>query len=388
MQHMQPAQQQDTSRLAQESTAYDPDPRHAGMPTLDGTAGDISWFEFASPRWFYLPVYAYCAWLSLRYLGLRHPTNANPAIPFSGLVGESKSEVLSCVRAPSNALTARFIKVHRAEGGSEAAYSEALAGMQAARLTFPAVVKPDLGMRGAGVQVAKSEDALRAYIDAFPAGADFLVQELVDYEGEAGVFYVRHPDWEKGKIISLTLKYFPRVYGDGTKTLRELIMADPRAGKVPHLYTERFKDRLDTKLSDGESVRLAFAGNHCQGTIFRNGNDHITDAMVDTFDAIARDMGEFYIGRFDVRFDTFEGLKRGEGFKIIEVNGAGGESTHIWDARTRLRDAYKTLMRQFRHIYEIGAKNRRRGFRPPTLQDFIKAWQREKTLTGDYPSTH
>lgn len=65
------------------------------------------------------------------------------------------------------------------------------------------------------------------------------------YEAEAGVFYVREPGGEGGRIVSLTLKYFPYVHGDGRSTLRELILADPRAGRVPHLYLPRHAARLD-----------------------------------------------------------------------------------------------------------------------------------------------
>jgi hypothetical protein len=47
-----------------------------------------------------------------------------------------------------------------------------------------------------------------------------------------------------------------------------------------------------------------------------------------------------------------------EGFTIVECNGAGAEATHIWDARVRLLDAYRTLFRQFALLWKIGARNR------------------------------
>ena len=141
-------------------------------------------------------------------------------------------------------------------------------------------------------------------------------------------------------------------------------------------------------IPEGESIRLAFAGNHCRGAIFRNGNDEITDAMTDVFDSIANSMGEFYAGRFDVRFGDFDAFQKGGNFKIIEVNGAGGEATHIWDSRTSLREAYSTLMGQFDHLFAIGAKNRKRGYKPTSLRALIKVWLNEKKLTKNYPITH
>ncbi len=360
---------------------------HAGMPSLDASADEVSWFEFAPAHLFYTPIALYCGWLSLKHFGLTLPTNVNPALPYSGLVGESKFNVLNEVTGSSREYIAPYIRRTKT-GEASSNQQEAEIALRKANLDFPLVAKPDIGMRGAGVQVVKSTDDLQCYVETFPNGADYLLQQLIDAEGEAGVFYVRQPEEKRGRIISLTLKYFPRVTGDGKQTLRELIMADPRAGKLPHLYLDRHKDKLDNIVPAGESVRLAFAGNHCRGTIFRNGNDQITEAMTDAFDAIAKSMGEFYAGRFDVRYSDFNKFRQGHGFKIIEVNGSGGEATHIWDSRTTLREAYRTLMQQFSYLYTIGAQNRKRGFSPTPLLKLIKAWWTEKKLTKNYPITH
>lgn len=372
------------------ATNTKPSKPHAGMPALDASADQTSWFEFAPARLFYTPIAVYWGWLSLKHLGLTLPTNANPCLPFSGLVGESKYEVLREVQGPARQLIAPYARILRwgGEDGLSRTMRDASAAMGKTGLAFPLVAKPDIGMRGAGVQLVKSLEELQAYVALFPAGGNMLLQELVPEEGEAGVFYVRHPGEEKGDIISLTLKYFPRVTGDGQTTLRGLIMQDPRAGKLAHLYLERHRERLNDIIPAGTSVRLAFAGNHCRGTIFRNGNDQITQAMTQCFDDIAKSMDGFFIGRFDVRFGDFGSFCDGKGFRIIEINGAGGEATHIWDSRTRLFEAYGTLMRQFSHLFEIGAKNRRHGHKPSSLRQLAKAWLREKRLTKHYPITH
>ncbi|UTW59641.1 hypothetical protein KFE96_04880 [Kordiimonas sp. SCSIO 12603] len=363
---------------------------HAGMPALDASAADISWFEFAPSHLFYAPVALYCGWLMLRHMGLTLPTNTNPHLPFSGLVGESKYEVMEEITGSARDYVSPYVKCVRwsGDGALKRSLKDARQAMKEAGLALPLVAKPDMGMRGAGVQLVKTDTELDAYIESYPAGAEFMLQTLVDEEGEAGVYYIKHPGEEKGQIISLTLKYFPRVYGDGKATLRELIMADPRAGKVPHLYLERHKDRLEEVIPSGEAIKLAFAGNHSKGTIFRNGNEHITEGMVKRFDEIAKTMNEFHVGRFDVRFGSFDKFQNGEDFKIIEVNGAGGEPTHIWDSRTTLWQAYKTLMQQYGHLYAIGAKNRKRGHAPTSLRKLAKAWWREKQLTKQYPITH
>jgi ATP-grasp domain len=264
---------------------------------------------------------------------------------------------------------------------------DALDCLQRSGLSLPVVAKPDLGCRGVGVKLIRTPAQLRAYLAAFPRGARLLLQRFVDFEGEAGVFYVRRPGQAHGRIVSITLKYFPHVTGDGQRSLRELILADPRAGRLPHLYLHRHAERLDSVPRAGEAVRLAFAGSHSRGAIFRDGSHLVTPAMEARFDTIARALPEFWFGRFDVRFADFAQVRAGGDFTIVEVNGAGAESTHIWDRRTPLRLAWRDLMRQYRWLFEIGAAKRAWGSWSLSIAGFLRAWRREKALTPLYPPT-
>lgn len=364
---------------------------HQGMPAFDESGAPLSFFEFW-PMWaFYPPVLVYVCWLMLRYRGLLLPTVANPSFPGGGFVGESKAEILKLAVRHAPEWVAPFIVIDRPEAvgapSLDDEVTQALDAMATAGLQLPVVAKPDLGCRGAGVQLVRDTDKLRGYLAAFPRGARLLLQALVPFEGEAGIFYCRRPGQDKGRIISITLKYFPHVYGDGRRTLRQLILDDPRAGRLPHLYLKRHADRLDDVPAQGVAVRLAFAGSHSRGAIFRNGNALVTPAMEARFDAIAQSLPEFYFGRFDIRFADFAQVQAGEAFTIVEANGAGAESTHIWDRRTTLVQAWRDLMRQYRLLFEIGHANRDRGFRPLSLAEFRRWHRREKELTPLYPAT-
>jgi hypothetical protein len=175
--------------------------------------------------------------------------------------------------------------------------------------------------------------------------------------------------------------------GDGRSTLRQLILADSRAGLVPQLYLGRFGDDLDSIVPMGESRRLVFSGSHSKGAIFRNGNDYVTEAMRARFDAIADAIDGFHFGRFDVRFADIAAFQRGEDFAIIEYNGAGAEMTHIWDSRTTLLGAWSALFHQFSMLFKVGAANRKRGVRPESWRSFFRHWRREKSLVKRYPVT-
>lgn len=358
---------------------------HAGMPPIGG-GPPLSRFEFWSPGLFYLPVWAWVVLLSIRHWGVRLPLIANPLFPAGGLYGESKSQILDLIAGDSARWVAPYVLVERTDDLA-ADLRTARAQLEQAGLDLPLVAKPDLGCRGAGVRPLRAAEDLDAYLQSFPGGERLLLQRMVDREGEAGIFYVRLPGEDRGEIFSLTLKYFPYVIGDGRSTLERLIMADPRAGKLSHLYLPRHSDRLDMVLEAGRPFRLAFAGSHSRGAIFRDGTHLVTEPLRARIDEIARAIPEFWFGRFDLRFADIEDLRRGESFIIVECNGAGAEATHIWDARVRLRDAYRTLFRQFALLWKIGARNRRRGFRPESWRAFLGRWRHERTVSVRYPPT-
>jgi hypothetical protein len=257
---------------------------HEGMPPLEKGGPTVSYFEFW-PGWkFYTPLVFYIAWLSLRYGGITLPSAANPYFDNGGVVGESKTDILDLVAGEkSKAFVPPYVVIENNDK-EEVVYNEVLSLMTTHNVSFPVVAKPNNGCRGIGVQPLYNSYCLKSYIKAYPQGERFILQELVDYEGEAGVFYVRQPDEEKGKIISLTLKYFPYVTGDGKSTLKELIENDKRAGLIKHIYLPRHKHRHDMVLPEGQVFRIAFTGSHSRGTIFKNGNEFITKSMEKLFD--------------------------------------------------------------------------------------------------------
>jgi len=358
---------------------------HAGMPPLDLSGPPVSFFEFWPQHEFYAPMVFYWLWLSLKHGGrFTLPTIANPLMPMGGWIGESKASVFDLTGPYARSFISPWAVFHNADGVT---VDDALACVKRAGIQFPFVAKPDMGCRGVGVRRIRNDAQLASYIAGFPLKQNIVFQALVDHEPEAGIFYIRKPNEPRGRIVSVTLKYFPYVYGDGQSTLKELIERDRRAGPLKDIYLPRHKERLNLMLAPGEPFRIAFAGSHSRGTIFRNGNAFITEAMTDAFDRVAKDVKEFYFGRFDVRFPSIADLQAGRNFTIVEINGAGAESTHIWDRNTSLSDAYRALMDQYAAMWEIGAMNARRGYKPATLLDFFRAYRDEVKLWASYPQT-
>ncbi len=354
----------------------------ARLPTPAQRGGRVvSSFEFW-PAWLtYTPVVLHWMALGLRHRSFSLPTAANPRITTGGLCGESKTAILDQLRGTAREWIASYTTLVTGADDAE----RARCAMAAAGLALPIVVKPDIGCNGTGVRLVRDDATLVAALTAFDRGVSLVLQALVTHEAEAGVFYIRHPDEPVGRITSLTLKSSPSVIGDGTSTLRALIHADARTGAVPHLYLDRLSDRLETVPALGESVRLVFAGNHCKGSVFRNGASEITEALTDRIDQIAQALPDFHFGRFDLRFASPAALRSGTGFKIIEVNGVGSEATHIWDPDTTLREAYAAQFHHYGEAFRIGAAMRRRGAKPSSLATMLRDWRKQRRLMERYP---
>ena len=339
----------------------------------------VSAFEFW-PGWlFYAPVVLQWIWLGLRYGDMSLPTAANPTIELGGLCGESKSAILDMASPAAKPWIAPYVTLR-------AGVDNAIGVAEAAGFGWPMVLKPDVGCNGTGVRLVASPAAMQAAIATFPSGVRLLLQRYVPGPEEAGLFYIRHPHEAVGRLTSVTLKQQPVVVGDGRSTLEALIRADPRAGRIAHVYLPRLAGRLADVPAAGMVVPLVFTGNHCKGAIFLDGADRITPALSRQVDEIARAIPGFYFGRIDVRYGSEAALRLGQDFTIIEVNGAGSEATHIWDARCTLRDAYAAQFTHYRAAWEIGRANRARGCRPSGLRTMYRAWRRQARLLASYPT--
>jgi len=359
--------------------------KNAGMPPLPRTKNPTSFFEFWPTKLFYTPVAIFIAMLSAWYRGFTKCTLANPKFPNGGFVGEHKSGIFEHFSGHADDVLASWHVCGPNGETPEKQSADAIEAIKAKGFSLPCVAKPEIACRGRGVRLIEKPSDLEEYFKIFPKGENFLLQEFIDKEGEAGVFYIRYPGEDKGQIFSLTLKYFPYVVGDGKSTLEQLIKNDWRAGPLQHIYLPRHAERLDMVLEEGAEFRIAFTGSHSGGTVFRNGADYITDAMRDGFDKVADGIDEFYFGRFDVRFDDIKDLQNGEGFRILEINGGTGEATHIWDADTTIKEAYGSQFAQYGHLWKIGAINAKRGFKATSMKQIIAAWQHEKYLMQNYP---
>lgn len=325
------------------------------------------YFEFWPPYIFYFPLIPFIAALILKYRSLKAPLLANPSIKNGGFVGESKWDFLQALNSQDPA-TLKTVRLK-----AKASTEDVATAMIQNQMAFPLIFKPDVGQRGYGVRVVRNKDQAKDYMNS--AKGEVLLQQLSPFQGEAGIFYSRFPSQAKGGLFSFTDKKFPTVTGDGKTSLGNLILKDPRAQLIAAIYFERLKPNLQDIPQLNEVIQLVECGNHCQGAIFLNGVHLITEDLVSRIDAIAKTLPHFYFGRLDIRYKDEDSLMRGQNFHIIEVNGAGSEATHIWDRRTPLLQAYKSLFMQWDLLFAIGAEVKATKSLGPILEKNRLSWR-------------
>ncbi len=338
------------------------------------------------PKWLIcIPLVVQWLWLALRYRSFSLPTSANPTITAGGLVGEGKLEYFAGMGPIALAATAPHCAIHTDVRHTGAELREFI---KSAGLDFPLVAKPNLGLCGYGVRLLANRAELLDYLADFPVDECVVLQQWLPQKGEAGIFYAREPGAEKGRIIGLTLRYFPRVTGDGWHTTAELIAKDARAKRVSKSARHHSKVDMDRIPKLGEVVRLATIGSTRVGGLYRDGAECITPQLSSAIDEIARDMQLFHFGRFDVRFDNLGDLRAGSGLSIMEVNGAGSEAIQAWDPATSVLAGFAMIFEKQRTLFEIGNAMRRKGFMPIGVQALAKLNTRQNQLMALYPPSN
>jgi membrane protein DedA with SNARE-associated domain len=334
------------------------------------------------PGWlFYPPVGIYCAWLALKYRGLAVATAANPGIFSGGIVGESKIGILNELSATSPEFTAKAGLV------SGDTFESRLRSFDEIRirlcLSFPLVLKPDVGQRGIGIKLIRTREQAENYLRQ--TSTPLVVQHYAPEPCEAGIFYYRFPHERHGRIFAITEKLFPIIIGDGQSTIEDLIWRDMRAKLIANTYLSRFALRRTEVLPAGEKLKLVESGNHAQGCIFLDGMHLNSPALEKRIDAISQKLNGFFVGRYDIRYANEQDLRAGINFQIIELNGAASEATSIYDPRNSLQTAYRTLFRQWDLVFAIGAENRRLGAVPTKFLPVWKKWRAYSKTAQTYP---
>lgn len=318
-------------------------------------------WEYWPFHFVYGPVYLYWFWLSIKARSFFFFSAANPSIENAGFTLERKSRIYDLIPQQY------YPKTLLCKPGETPFQLEI--GMKNAALNFPLIAKPDIGERGTKVKLIRDLDELLRYSD--DSKVNFLLQEFISYENEIGVFYYRIPGEEKGKISGIVGKEFLTVTGDGISTIEMLVRREKRFFLQLAALKKDLGDQLQMVLSKGELKELVPYGNHCRGAKFIDLSSKITEQLTESIDAVCKQIPEFYFGRMDIRFKSWEELEKGKHFSIIELNGAGSEPTHMYDHSIFF--AWKEITRHWKILYKISRINKqRKGLNLMQTKDGLK----------------
>jgi hypothetical protein len=293
-------------------------------------------------------LYPYWFWLCLKARSLFFFSASNPTMENGGFLMESKKQIYDLMPQKYYPRTLLF------EAGTSV--REVWHQVEHDEFSFPLIGKPDIGMRGMGVQKLHDKEELEAYIRS--SRVNFLIQEAIPYEMEAGIFYYRLPGEAKGHVSGIVYKEFLTLTGDGRSTMLDLLQREKRYILQLPVLKEQLGDELHNVLPKGAKKVVVPYGNHARGAKFVDASHLIDNALTEVIDHVCRQAEGFYYGRMDIRFQSWEELKKGKHFSIVELNGAGSEPTHIYDPKHSIFFAWKEIIRHCNILYAISQRNK------------------------------
>ncbi|RYY47406.1 MAG: hypothetical protein EOO06_12530 [Chitinophagaceae bacterium] len=313
----------------------------------------------------YIPIAPVWVWYIIRSGTPWFFTPSNPTLTFGGFEGEGKKEMYEQL-PPGSYPNTIYIQ-------PGIPFSEVENQVDAAGFQYPFIVKPNVGMMGFMFRKISNAAQLKHYHETLPI--EYLVQDLVDYDLEVSAFYFRMPDQQKG-IISGFLKKEPAfIVGNGNQTVGELMQIHEGIRFKMDEMQARHAANLKIVLAAGEKYYLSHASNRSQGGKLV-GIDHEIDARLqELFDGFSHYNGKFYYGRYDIKCKSVEDLKAGKNFSILEFNGAGAGTQHVYANNYSLWKAMSIILTHWKMMFRISRQNYKNGV---AYWNFTKGWKHLK----------
>jgi len=299
----------------------------------------------------YIPIYFLWAYYALKAKTIFFFNASNPSMKNGGFIMDSKKDIYDLIPQKY------YPKTELVKENSDFLTIEAL--LNHSNIQFPLISKPDIGLRGSEVNKIHSLKELKEYHKK--ANFDYLIQDLIPYENEVGIFYVRYPNETKGRITGIVAKEHLIVTGDGVSTIKELLQQNPRFELQLKSLEKEYKSELLKVLLQDEKQNLVPYGNHCRGAKFIDASHLISPKLNEVINEMCLQIPGFYFGRMDLMYQSIEELEGGKNFAVVELNGAASEPTHIYDPNHSIFFAWKELARHISYMFEISVANNKNG---------------------------
>lgn len=316
----------------------------------------------------YFPVYIYYLINLLKTGKWFYFSAVNPTMKNGGFFGNTKTEMYDLLPRDS------YPKYSIHHGAEKINLDEI-----AKNISFPCILKPNVGERGFGIIKINSINELKAYHDS--VNYEYLIQEFCDYENELSVFCIKNIHTNTFEISSIVGKKLLSIVGDGVSTVYQLILKDHRA----FLQIERLKLKWESKfehvLNKNEELVLIDNANHSKGASFYLIKENKTE-IGNIFKNLSEKIKGFNYGRFDVKYDTIEELLADK-YSIIELNGVGAEPINMYIPNLSLWKGLSILVYHWKKMYEIAAYNMKvQGIKPISKKEGFAILKKHKEYKG------
>jgi hypothetical protein len=326
------------------------------------------------PFWvFYIPAYCYYFYLAIKARRWVYFSTLNSCMNFGGAFLSSKSNSLKdvpqnwvpkTIYVPSNQHIAKIQGTLIAKG-----------------ITFPLIVKPDMGERGKNVALLATVKELEQYLKKIKQPV--LIQEYISYPIELGILFY----WDtnnKPCISSIGVKKFCEIEGNGKDTLKKLVSKNHRIASRKDFLEDKFKEQWLQILPKNEKILIEPIGNHNLGTAFYDGMEYYSEEMLTWVVRCLKNISGFDYGRLDLKIENWNAFKNNNGIKILEINGVNSEPIHIYDPSYSLWKAYKDIFHHMNIIYKLSMHKTDKKTPPTSLFDFLRGAKKvlnEKKIT-------
>lgn len=306
----------------------------------------------------------------VRFRSMTFFSVANPAIDLGGMLTDRKTDFYEL--APQDKIPATTIVT---------TLDAATIFMQANNLTFPIIIKPNVGYKGMDVKKIDRIDELESFFNRTGLQKkEWIIQEFVSAEKEFSVLVYKHPRSQKYGISSFVEKKYPTVSADGKRTYRQLIDEYKNPFLKKEYARKKYATLLDTIPQKDKKIILDHIGNYSRGAKFYSLNEQITSDMEAIFYDQYKNQDGLNFFRIDCKADSVENCQKGN-YKILEINGMKAEPLHIYDPKYSFLHNTIELVKHWRHIKDVTREQKGVLKNTPSFAEGLKSF---KTLKNQF----
>lgn len=272
----------------------------------------------------------YWAAYSIYFRSITFFSAANPAIHLGGMLDDTKTAIYSLVQRKY--LPTTIVLTQK---------DDILSKVQFAELSYPVIVKPNVGFKGFMVRRIDDSEELKKVSKSF-GNREMLVQEFISAPKEFSIMCYKLQKNSAYKISSFVEKALPHITGDGISTIGELITKLRSPFLQKELIIDKLKERLDEVLPSQQQLIIDHVGNYARGSKFYNRSEEIDKALHAAINDFFAGVEGLKFGRLDIKASSITDVKRGQ-FTLLEINGAKAEPIHIYDPEMSFIDIVRDI---------------------------------------------